>query len=111
MRKLCESPSLVDLGLIAGYLENEGIAVNILNEYQGGSPGVPHGALSVWAELWIRNPQQYPRALELYDQYRERLSGESAPEWLCATCRENNPGSFESCWKCGQPAVGEPIPQ
>jgi len=107
MRKLCESPSLVELQLIAGYLEKDGVAVIFLNEHQGGNPGVPHWSVSVWAELWVKDPKQYPRALELYNQYRDKLSSEPAPEWQCHTCGEDNPGSFEACWQCGQPGNGD----
>jgi len=42
MRKLCQSQNLVELRLIANYLENDGIDVQILNEHQAGNPGVPH---------------------------------------------------------------------
>ena len=101
MRKLCESPSLVDLRLIANYLESEGIEVEILNEHQGGNPGVPHWALSVWAELWVKEPRQFERAEQLFAQYQSQQQQESGPEWTCPGCDEPNPGNFESCWKCG----------
>lgn len=105
MRKLCESPSLVHLQLIANYLENEGIEVEILNEHQGGSPGVPHWALSVWAELWVKNDRQFERAAEIFGQYRQEQSRESGAEWRCQHCDESNPDSFETCWNCGATAA------
>jgi hypothetical protein len=104
MRKLCESPSLVELRLIANYLENEGIKFQILNEHQGGNPGVPHWALSVWAELWITNAKEFDRAAKLLDQYRFEQSQDATHEWTCERCKEANPGNFESCWKCGKAA-------
>ncbi len=107
MRKLCESPSLVQLRLIANTLENEGIEVTILNEHQGGSPGVPHWALSVWAQLWVKNPRQFDRAEALFARYREEQSRESGAEWRCHGCNETNPDSFETCWNCGEVAAQE----
>ncbi|MDX1735251.1 MAG: hypothetical protein R3228_12835 [Halioglobus sp.] len=102
MRKLCESPSLVDLRLLANYLELEGVEVQILNEHQGGNPGVPHWALSVWAELWVKNPGHFDRAVALLARYREAQVAEGEPEWRCSACGEVNPGSFEICWHCGE---------
>ena len=105
MRKLCESPSLVDLRLIANYLESEGVELVILNEHQGGNPGVPHWAISVCAELWVRNSSQFEKAVKLMAQYQHAQSQDHAPEWKCQACNEQNPGSFEFCWKCGEPGV------
>lgn len=100
MRKLYESQSLIELTLIASYLENEGIGTKILNEHQGGNPGVPHWALSVWAELWVRNPRQFEQASKYLGRYQFEQRQE-VEEWKCPGCNEANPGNFESCWKCG----------
>ena len=108
MRKISESPSLVDLRLLANYLENEGIEVAILNEHQGGSPGVPHWALSVWAELWVTNSRQFDEASRLVARYQHELSHNTGDEWTCPSCSEPNPANFDSCWKCGH--VGRRTP-
>ncbi|MCB1841475.1 MAG: DUF2007 domain-containing protein [Halioglobus sp.] len=104
MRKLFESPSIVDLRLLANYLEHAGIRVEILNEHQGGSPGVPHWGLSVWAELWVREPAQYARAETLLAQYRREQSVADVGEWQCSACGEANPETFDTCWHCAAPA-------
>lgn len=88
---------------MASYLENAGIEVEILNEYQGASPVVPHGGLSVWAELWVKKPHQFQRAEELLAVYRQEQSQNNARDWNCDNCNEVNPGSFEACWHCGGP--------
>ncbi|TGD76008.1 DUF2007 domain-containing protein [Mangrovimicrobium sediminis] len=102
MRKLLESPSLVNLQLVADYLESAGVRVSMLNEYQGSSAVVPHGGLSVWAELWVREDVQYPRALELLDAYRRQQDSPALEQWRCVHCMEDNPGNFEFCWHCGK---------
>lgn len=102
MRKLCESPSFVELRLIANFLAREGIEVEILNEHQGGNPGVPHWALSVWAELFVKNPLQYEKAVKVLERYKYEQSQSSSEEWACPSCSESNPINFESCWKCGR---------
>ena len=101
MRKLFESPSLVDLRLLADHLEGQGIKTRLLNEHQGGTPVVPHWGLSVWAELWVVNSAQYDRAEMLMRQYQAQLQEEGAADWLCPGCGESNPASFEACWHCG----------
>ena len=103
MLKLCEAPSLLELRLIASYLESEGIEIEILNEHQGGSPVVPHGGLSVWAELWVKNSRKFERAEKLLARYRQEQSRECTGEWTCTACNEANPDSFEQCWHCGAP--------
>ena len=100
VRKLTESPSLVELRLLAGYLEQEGIETTVLNEHQGGTPGVPHWALSVWAELWVSRENQYEKAKALFARYRRERTQPPGPEWQCPACSEANPASFESCWQC-----------
>jgi len=92
----------VDLRLVAGYLEKEGIGVVTLNEHQGGNPGVPHWALSVWAELWVRDPAQFARARELLHEYQAAQRRGDTAEWRCGKCKESNPGTFEVCWNCGR---------
>ncbi len=102
MRKLCESSSLLDLQLVADYLQSEKVPVEILNEHQGGSPVVPHWGLSVWAELWVRNDTQFERAKLLLEQYRAQRDQPPGSEWACPNCGEYNPGNFETCWHCAR---------
>jgi hypothetical protein len=103
MHKLFESPSLIELRLIANYLENEGIGIEILNEHQGGNPGVPHWAVSVWAELWVKEASQFERAAKLLGRYQHEQRQDASEEWTCNACKEANPSSFDSCWHCGEP--------
>ncbi len=32
---------------------------------------------------------------------------EQRQEWACSQCGESNPGTFEVCWRCGRPGLGE----
>ena len=110
MRKLTESPSLVELNLLSGYLEKEGIKTTILNEHQGGTPGVPHWALSVWAELWIVNDGHFHAAVRLFEQYQEERKQPPSADWQCGACEESNPGNFEACWRCAEARIVNDAP-
>lgn len=62
------------------------------------------------AELWVRAADEAHarRALEVPSEANARAEGtpDAAP-WTCATCGEENPASFCSCWSCGaEPHVG-----
>lgn len=62
------------------------------------------------------------RRLMLFDSLRRELDGlvktanppsvefsvqessdDTRPSWICRGCREENPGTFEACWKCQRP--------
>ena len=104
MRKLLQSPSLIEVRLRANFLENEGIAVAIHNEHQAGNPGAPHWALPVSAELWVRDPAHFEQAAKLMARYDELQNAEAesnARDWYCTKCKEPNPQNFHSCWNCG----------
>jgi len=100
MRKLLQSPSLIEVQMRASYLESEGVSVVVLNEHQAGNPGAPHWALPVDAELWVRQDSQFEKAAKLMAHY-QALQSTDTSDWQCGACNESNPGNFEVCWKCG----------
>ena len=101
MRKIFESPNLIQVRLVASFLQNEDIHVNLTNQHQAGNPGVPHWAIPVNAKLWVLNPAQYDQATAALAKYWDKQSQEASEEWTCAKCREINPGNFLHCWQCG----------
>jgi hypothetical protein len=104
MRKVFSAGSYIEAQLIRAFLEQADIRVTIMNENSSGVPGTPHWALPVAAELWVLNNHQYVDAARLVREYLKQQSAPADVEWICEKCRENNPGSFELCWKCGHPA-------
>ena len=105
MRKVFSAGSYIEAQLLRGYLEQAGISVTIINENSSGTPGTPHWALPVAAEIWVQNDEQQQAAIHVVRQYFSEQSADNEAEWLCGACNESNPGCFEICWNCGH-AVG-----
>ena len=104
MRKVVSAGSYVEAQLLRGYLEQAGISIEIVNENSSGTPGSPHWALPVPAEIWVLNDQQHGEAVKLVEEYFAKQTAPPEAEWLCGKCNESNPGSFEVCWNCGNEA-------
>lgn len=51
-------------------------------------------------ELWIINDEDYPRAKEMIESWKNAKPAVSDP-WVCPQCSETIEGQFTSCWKCG----------
>lgn len=102
MRKLLDSDSLTDVNLIASYLQNNGIKVEIRNAQQNAVLNISPFSGLIHAELWVR-PDQFEAAAKWVARYQhEQASGTDEKEWLCRGCKEGNPDNFGSCWSCGQ---------
>jgi hypothetical protein len=101
MKKLNSSESIITINHWKNILESEGIRCEIRNEHLGSIIGeIPF--IEVWPELWIANPLDYDRAMQLIS---DDAAGESPTEaWTCARCNEQNEGQFAACWNCGTPA-------
>ena len=100
MQKLFSAGSYIEAQLIRGYLEQAGIEVQIVNENSSGTPGTPHWALPVAAEIWVMNDSQKQEAERLLQEYFANQAGDAGTDWACGQCNEMNPGSFDVCWNC-----------
>jgi len=104
MRKLIGSTNLSRIRAIKRYLENHNIESSLTNEHQTSTPGTPSVWFKVEAELWVLDDSKYEKALELLEKHREEIElREEAVKkvWNCRKCREENPGTFDICWSCG----------
>jgi hypothetical protein len=96
MKRIAASPNSAELGLLKSRLEAEGIPCHIRNEQV--SQVIPTTAFA--AELCVLRDEDYPRALELCDAWKQPSSDNQQP-WTCPKCEEKLEGQFASCWKCG----------
>lgn len=80
-------------------LEQVGIEARVLNEHaQGGLGEIPF--LQAYPEVWVMEEADATRAREVLTAFE---SAEVPPGKVhCAGCGEENPRSFEICWRCGQ---------
>jgi hypothetical protein len=51
-------------------------------------------------QVWIENPAQAAHAREVVQAFLKRPP--LGPPLRCPHCGEENPSSFETCWKCGK---------
>ena len=97
MLKIYSAGNITDAYLLQSLLAEADIETRILNEYaQGGI-----GELSfthAYPELWLINADDAARARDIIEKFEHR--GESIGSSLCPNCGENNPDSFEICWRC-----------
>ncbi len=89
-------------------LEQQGIAVILLNENMAGTPGVLpfNPRMSVDAEVWVLDDELAPRCARLIEEFQVAglpPPGGAGRAWACAGCREENPAAFELCWNCSRP--------
>jgi hypothetical protein len=101
MKKLHAASNLPEAHLLAGLLEQHGIAVRIFNANASSLAGVA-GEIPVdqaRPQVWVEDPARFDEARRLVDEYLARNPW--APPRRCAKCGEENPASFELCWSCG----------
>jgi hypothetical protein len=100
--RIYSAANLPEAHLLMGLLADAGIRARVLNEYaQGGMGEIPFP--NACPEVWIEREADRERALAVVRTY-ERRGPDPAPR-LCAHCGEENPGSFETCWRCGRSLV------
>ncbi|WP_434357828.1 DUF2007 domain-containing protein [Parasalinivibrio latis] len=81
---------------LKGMLESEGINVRLSGEALNGAVGeLPADQTGV--TLWV---EEY--RLSKAKEYLTRYESQVSVSWHCAGCGEENEGSFEICWQCGQ---------
>ena len=103
MREISVHPDPSVVGYHKSILEDAGIACFIRNEHSSAVFGA--GALGLVQSpifdpvLCIVDDDRYEEAVGLL---KDVLIPENAerPDWVCPTCGETIPGSFEVCWNC-----------
>ena len=98
MKKVFCAENTIEVGLINGILEANGINCLIKNQNLGGALGeIP--PFECWPEIWVTNDADYPRAVELVKETSPE-NGSSREDWLCL-CGEQIESQFSACWQCG----------
>ena len=99
MRKVFASNEVSETVLVRDALVHHGFEVTIQNEYSGRSAVL---GFRPPAEVWITHDHDYDNARRIVvDTISAMDSKSDAKPWVCLSCREENPQSFEVCWSCG----------
>jgi methyl coenzyme M reductase beta subunit len=86
------------LGSMSSALNQEGIETEIRNNILGGATGeIAPG--DTWIELWVVNEAQAKAAMQ---RIKEIIEQPERDDWLCKSCQESNPATFDVCWQCGK---------
>jgi hypothetical protein len=88
-----------DQEIVKGLLEEAEIPCMVRNENLSAALGeLP--LMECSPEIWILNDDDYPRAAEIVDGWRN-AEVEDLGAWVCR-CGETIEGQFGSCWSCGK---------
>ncbi len=101
LTKLFTSPTVAEVGLLQGLLEQNGIRCVMRNEQTAMASGaIPF--TDTWPELWVLNEADTAKAQELLNQWQSASTSSSEP-WTCPNCGEEVEGQFTACWNCSKP--------
>lgn len=94
MELVYSNDQLLMVNHVKNLLETANIESQIKNEFMGGGAG-DLAPLDTWPELWIEE-----KDLEHAKQVIAQMNDNSEIVWYCAKCDEENPSTFDVCWKC-----------
>ena len=99
MKKIYCAEDSLQVGMIKGVLEQEGINCLIKNQMLSGALGeIP--PLECWPELWVTDDRDSSRANEIVAALLMQAEV-NTPPWQC-NCGEKIEGQFSACWKCSE---------
>lgn len=100
VRKLYAAADLPEAYLVLHRLTEAGITAHVFNENaQGGVGELPF--THTYPEVWLEDEADWQRGREIVRQHESRPAERG--ERHCGRCGEDNPGTFEVCWRCGEP--------
>ena len=105
MKRVHSAANLPEAYLLLHLLADRGIRARVLNANAASIAGeLPIDAAR--PQVWVDNPADEPRAREMIEAFMREVP--STATVRCPACDEENPASFDLCWKCG--AGLEPLP-
>ncbi|HEY7903762.1 MAG TPA: DUF2007 domain-containing protein [Casimicrobiaceae bacterium] len=98
MKRVYVSGNRTDAYLVRDRLLHAGIAAHVFNEHAQSIVGdVPPDV--AWPQVWVDDDAEATRAESVIREFRrERMR---TGQWHCRQCGEDNPATFDFCWKCG----------
>ncbi|HIL92104.1 MAG TPA: DUF2007 domain-containing protein [Cycloclasticus sp.] len=97
MVKVFTAQDFIEVAFWKNYLEQQGIACQIRNEFLGGAMGeIP--PIECWPELWLDDERDETVAKKYLNS--DPLGEQNLPDWTCKHCGEESEGQFSHCWHC-----------
>ena len=96
MKKLYIASDIIEARILDSILKSQGLSSVVRNEtLQGGIGELPF--VEIWPEGWIENSCDWEEAEELLEGF---VQVSTDKDWICSSCKEINPGVFQTCWFC-----------
>lgn len=99
MKKVYVAPNPVDASLMHDLLQRKGIRATVhglsLFSGRGQLPMTEETLPSIWV-----SDEDFTRAHAIIDEAQRKNKAAMNAKWTCIKCNEENPISFEVCWKC-----------
>jgi len=97
MVKVFSAQNYIEVAFWRNYLEQQGVACQIRNEFIGSAVGeIP--PIECWPELWVDDERD--EAIAMKHLASDPLGEKNLPAWSCASCGEESDGQFSHCWNC-----------
>jgi len=107
MKRIYTATDVTQAYLLSQLLARAGIGHYLANEHlQGGAGELPFAA--IYPVIWLYDDAEDVRARRIVEDFERVPPG---GDWRCTGCGEDNPSTFDLCWRCGvtSPLAG-PIP-
>jgi hypothetical protein len=99
MREVFVNQDHARVGLYKSVLDEAGIANFVRNEMANNITEMPSPLF--FPTLCVVRDEDYDEAMRILGEIYHERSPQTA-DWRCAKCNEEVPGTFDSCWHCGE---------
>ena len=98
MHRIFIAAHRIEAYLLVDRLAHAGIKAHVFNEHMSSIVGeVPPDIAQ--PQVWLDDDADRARAEAVLCAYGDERNRSGT--FICAKCREENPATFELCWKCG----------
>ena len=100
MRHVYSHQDHARVGFFKSILDDAGIATFMKNDASSNTTDIP--SLIIAPTLCVVNDEDFDRARAILNAAVLPPPSTQA-DWKCASCGEEVPGTFDTCWNCGAP--------
>lgn len=100
MHKLYTADNPFEAHLLRGFLEAQGISVQVQGDILFSMRGELPMAADTLPSVWVLHASETARAELLLEEWRSQQHS-NEPNWRCQRCGEDSEATFDACWSCG----------
>jgi hypothetical protein len=105
MREVFVNQDSAQVGFYKSVLEEAGIPNFVRNELANNITDMPSPLF--FPALCVLHDEDYDEAMRILGEIYYELPFQSV-DWRCSKCNEEIPGTFDSCWQCGELRTDSP---